>query len=165
MRTMTVAAAAALLCAVPVMAQRSGAPGERRDVDDVITVSGTVTEVNRPFATLEAEGKTYTVHLGPVWYWRQKGYELAARDRVTATGQVDLEGEQTHLCLHTLVRGDETYVFADEDGVPLWSRGRSGRGPRAGPRPGPGPVPGAGPGPGARGCCACCRGECPRAGA
>jgi hypothetical protein len=165
MRLMAMAAAAALLWASPVAAQRSGAPGERRDVDEVITVSGTVTEVARPFATLEAEGETYTVHLGPSWYWRQKGYELAAGDRVTATGQVAPEGDRAHLYLHTLARGEATYVFAGEDGVPLWSRGRSGGGPRAGPRPGAGYGPGAGPGPGARGCCPCCRGECPRGGA
>jgi hypothetical protein len=156
--------AAGVLGAAPPPTRRAPAPGEARDAGEVVTVAGTITEVKRPLATLRADGTITTIHLGPAWYWRQRGYALAVGDRVTVTGPIETEGEAVHLYLHTLTRGGETYVFADEEGVPLWSRSGAGGGSRAGAGPRGGPGPGPGGGGGAHGCCGCCRGECPRAG-
>lgn len=126
------------------LAQRTGPQGERWDEDEVVTLEGKVKEVERPFATFEADGKTYTVHLGPSWFWQERGYTLTRGDQVTITGEVSVEGKASHLYLTSLVRGDTTYRFADDDGVPLWSGGR-GRGRGWGSRGGPG-------GPGGEGC-------------
>jgi hypothetical protein len=101
-------------------------------------LAGRFTSVERPLATFEAAGKPYTVHLGPLWYWNERGYTLSPGEPVTISGQIDRVGKAVHLYLHTLVRGEETYVFTDEDGVPLWSRGR---GRAAGRCAGPGHCP------------------------
>ena len=110
-----------------VLAQRAQAPGERWDEDDVVTLEGTVTKVQRPFATFEAGGKAYSVHLGPIGYWERQGYSLDSGDRITITGQVSTEGKANHLYPHSMIRKGETYLFADSDGVPAWSRGGRGR--------------------------------------
>jgi len=111
-----------------VLAQRAQAPGERWDEDDVVTLDGTVTKVQRPFATFEADGKTYSIHLGPIWYWEKQGYSLDSGDKMTITGQVSAEGKVNHLYPHSMIREGETYTFAGSDGVPAWSRGGRGQG-------------------------------------
>jgi len=96
---------------------------------EVVTLEGTITEVDRPFATLESDGETYAVHLGPIWYWESRGYALNPGDRVAIKGHAWKDGGATHVFPQTLTRSGETYTLADEDGVPQW-RGPHGRGPR-----------------------------------
>jgi len=151
-----------LLMAAPALAQRAGAAGERRDTDETVVLSGTLVEVQPPTATFESEGTRYIVHLGPTWFWNERGYEIAAGQTVTLHGQVAHEPDGEHLYLHALERGDQAYQFADADGAPLWSRaGRAGdaptgcgrgmgRGAGAGAKAGPGVGNGRGMG---QGCC------------
>lgn len=158
--TMWAVAIAAVLCggAAAVIA-----------ADDIVTLKGTMTAVTRPMATLEADGRTYTLHLGPFWFWEKQGYRLEKGDAVVVTGLLAQEGERAHVYLRTMARAGEMYLFAEADGVPLWIRGSgSGRGPGggSGPRGGPGMCPGRGQGGGppdragaGRGCCPRC--ACP----
>jgi hypothetical protein len=126
----------ALVLSGVALAQRAGTAGERWDRDDVVTLEGRITDVARPFATLQADGGTYRLHLGPQWYWDREGYEITTGDSVEVTGQIAREGDITHLYLHSMRRDGTTYRFATSDGVPLWSHGR-GAGYGAG-RGGPG---------------------------
>jgi hypothetical protein len=126
-RNLVVALVLGIAGAGLILAQRAASPGERWDEDEVVTLEGTVTKIERPIASFDAHGKVYTVHLGPSWFWRRHGYTLSRGDQVTITGEVSVEGETSHLYLHALERADTAYRFADDDGVPLWAGGR-GRG-------------------------------------
>lgn len=70
-----------LFLATVVMAQqgRRGSARERWDSDKVVTLKGEITEVNMPVAKFKSEGKEYTLHMGPIWFWKQKNYELKKR--------------------------------------------------------------------------------------
>jgi hypothetical protein len=143
----------ALGAASLVIAQgRSQGRGEAWDEDEVVTLDGVLTEVERPYATLESDEVSYIVHLGPPWYWDKAGYEVKDGDEVSINGQLSRDGDEIHLYPHTIVRGDETLKLADESGVPVWS----GRGSSEDPPP----PPAAGRGRGRGGCCGgCARGS------
>ena len=137
-----------------VIAQgRSQGQGEAWDTDEVVTLDGVLTEVERPYATLKSGDVSYVVHLGPPWYWDKTGYEVNAGDQVSINGQISRDGDEIHLYPHTIVSGDKTLRLADENGVPAWS-GRGGS-------QDPPPPPAAGQGNG-RGCCGGCAKGCGR---
>ena len=140
-----------------VIAQgRAQGQGEAWDTEEVVTLDGVLTEVERPYATLKAGGVSYVVHLGPPWYWNKTGYEVHAGDEVSINGQLSRDGDEIHLYPHTIVRDGETLRLANEDGVPVWSgRGSSEDTP---------PPPAAGRGNGRGGCCGGCGGGCARGG-
>jgi hypothetical protein len=140
-----------------VLAQgRSQGSREAWDTDEIVTLDGVLTEVERPYATLVSEGATYVVHLGPPWYWDKSGFEVHSGDEVSVHGQVSREGDEIHLYPHSIARGAATLRLADEDGVPVWSgRSSAQRTP---------PPEAARPGRGGRGCCGGCAGAgCGRA--
>jgi hypothetical protein len=118
------------LAGLALAAAREGSAeqGQAWDGEDLVTLEGTVTKVQRPSATFQADGKSYTIHLGPTWYWEREGYSLASGDKVTVTGEVSREGRALHLYPYQMVKGGETYLLADPDGVPAWSRGWRGAG-------------------------------------
>lgn len=124
---------------------------EAWDRDEVVTLDGVMTEVERPYATLKSGDASYIVHLGPPWYWDKTGYEVHDGDEVRIEGQVSRDGDELHLYPHSIERGGETLRLADENGVPVWSgRGRTNENT---------PPPAAGRGQG-RGCCGgCARGS------
>ena len=132
-----------------VIAQgRAQGQGEAWDTDEVVTLDGVLTEVERPYATLKSDDLSYVVHLGPPWYWDKAGYEVKSGDEVSINGQLSRDGDEIHLYPHTIVRGGETFKLANENGVPVWSgRGTSDDSP---------PPPAAGPGKGRGGCCGGC---------
>ena len=144
----------ALGAATLVIAQgRAQGQNEAWDQDEVVTLDGVLSEVERPYATLKSGDVSYTVHLGPPWYWDKTGYEVHAGDEVTINGQISREGDEIHLYPHTIERAGETLRLADENGVPAWSgRGRASENT---------PSPAAGRGAG-RGCCGGCAKGCGR---
>jgi hypothetical protein len=131
-----------------VIAQgRSQGQGEAWDTDEVVTLDGVLTEVERPYATMKSGDLSYVVHLGPPWYWDKAGFEVNSGDEISINGQISRDGDEIHLYPHTIVRGDDTLRLADENGVPVWSgRGSAQQSP---------PPPAAGRGKG-RGCCGGC---------
>jgi hypothetical protein len=131
-----------------VIAQGRAQDGaEAWDKDEVVSLAGVMTEVERPYATLKSGDVSYIVHLGPPWYWDKSGYEVNAGDEVTINGQLSRDGDELHLYPHSIERGGETLRLADENGVPVWSgRGRTN---------GNTPPAAAGRGTG-RGCCGGC---------
>jgi len=94
---------------------------ERWDKDEVVTLKGEITKVLAPLATFKSEGKEYTVHLGPSWYWRENDYKLET-GAVEIRGEVETEEGELHLYPHALTQGKNTITLAGEDGAPKWSK-------------------------------------------
>jgi hypothetical protein len=122
--------------AAPGAQQAPGGPGAgpRYDLDTVTTLQGTVGAVNVVPArggrmgglhlTLQTQGQTMEVHLGPTWYLQREGIELAKGDAVEVSGSVvDLEGA-TFLIARELKKGQKIVVLRNEQGIPAWSGGR-----------------------------------------
>lgn len=97
--------------------------------DNVKTITGTVIDNQRPCAVVKAtDGKEYRVHLGPIWYWDQNGYNLSLSD-VTIKGNVRELNGVYDIFPFTIEQSGKVMTFADDNGVPKWSQGKGwGRG-------------------------------------
>ena len=128
MRTMlpAVFVAVILVPAGLALGQDAGSPEPRTNREEIVTLEGTVTKSQGPFATVESGGDNYILYLGPVCTQEARGYSLATGDRITVTGELFVYGKTRHLDPHTLVVGGTTHVLADEAGVPAWGRGGRG---------------------------------------
>lgn len=117
------------------MAMGGGAPAQAPlyDPDTVTTVRGTATAVTVVPArsgrmggvhlTLGSEEHATQVHLGPVWFLRGEGIEVAKGDAVEVTGSlVDSEG-QSFLVARELKKGEKVVKLRDQQGVPVWAAG------------------------------------------
>ena len=87
---------------------RSQGQGEAWDTDEFVTLDGVLTEVERPYATLQSGQTSYVVHLGPPWFWDKSGFEVDSGDEVSIHGQISRDGDELHLYPHSIVRGGET---------------------------------------------------------
>ena len=73
--------------------------------------------------TLEVEGATYEVHLGPTCYLVAKGWELLRGDRIEVTGALlPYRGDGKALVVREMKRDSEILQLRDRTGIPLWSR-------------------------------------------
>lgn len=112
-----------------VEARRADGGCERRDVDTVVTLEGKVMELDDRMALFQAEGKTYLLPMGPRWFWDDRGYVLAAKDRIRVTGQVaGTDAGNLNLYPHSILRDGATYTLAGADGRPEWAGRGRGRG-------------------------------------
>ena len=97
--------------------------------NDVKTVNGTVTDNVRPCGVFKSDdGKEYKLHLGPVWYWEQNGYEL----KLNASTQIKGDMNETDIYPYEITQDGKTMKFTDDKGNPLWSNGNgwgNGNGP------------------------------------
>ena len=129
------------LAFVPVAGAQAG-PGRGRggnyDPATETTVSGEVTAVNNVLPgersgrrglgglhlDLKAGNETVVVHLGPAAFVKEKGFAVAAGDRLDITGsRVTVDGEAV-LLAREIKKGDQTLTLRDASGRPLWSGGR-----------------------------------------
>jgi len=104
------------------------------------TIKGQVVQVNEIESrqgvhkamslTVNASGKTVTVHLGPVFYIEKQGVKIAAGDQVEITGVRTMRGDEEIFVAGQVRKGDQVLKLHDESGRPLW----------AGQGPGPGPM-------------------------
>ncbi|MCE1163773.1 MAG: hypothetical protein LWX07_00065 [Bacteroidetes bacterium] len=91
--------------------------------DNVQTVTGTITDNQRPSVSLKtSDGTEYVVHLGPVWFWNQSKYMLSLAD-ATIKGNVKILDGKNHLYPFTIEQNGTKMVIADDNGVPKWSNG------------------------------------------
>ncbi len=106
-------------------AQRSdGTTSEAFDVDNVQTVSGDITEVNHPIAKMKGDdGKEYEIHMGPFWYWDDNGYKLQHQVRAQIKGEVKEVQGRYEFYPWEITQDGKTMTFADDNGVPKWSKG------------------------------------------
>lgn len=95
---------------------------ERWDKDKIVTLKGEITNVLPPLARFKCEGKEYTVHLGPLWYWRENDYKLEA-GAVELRGEVEPEEGELRFYPHAITQGKNVITLAGEDGAPKWSGG------------------------------------------
>ena len=74
---------------------------------------------------MQAEGATTEVHLGPAWFLKDEGLEVAKGDALEVIGSlVEVDGA-TFLIARDVTRGSKAVQLRDERGVPRWSgRGR-----------------------------------------
>jgi hypothetical protein len=112
------------------------ATGPLYDPDTVATLRGTATTVTTVPArggrsggihvALEAEGATTDVHLGPAWFLKDAGLEVAKGDAIEVLGSIVEVDGATFLIARDLTKGSKVVHLRDERGVPLWS-GRARR--------------------------------------
>jgi hypothetical protein len=114
----------------------SGGPGMARmyDPDTVTTLKGTATAVavmparggrmGGTHVTLQSDGQTLDVHLGPTWFLQREGIEVAKGDSIEVTGSlIDFDGN-SFLIARELKKGQKVLKLRDEQGVPVWSGGQ-----------------------------------------
>jgi hypothetical protein len=105
----------------------TGVPQVLADVDEWITVEGTVTGVELNAVTIETtDGESLLAQLGPNTFWTNLDVVLEAGDDVQITGFYE-DGSFTAGSVTLLATG-ETMDLRDADGRPLWSGGRRGQG-------------------------------------
>jgi hypothetical protein len=90
---------------------------------DPIVVSGKITDVNHPVATLKADdGTVYTIRMGPYWFWSEKNYKLAT-DAAVVKGETKLVNGANVLYPSEITQNGSTIKLADENGNPYWKKG------------------------------------------
>ena len=103
---------------------------QRNTTTEQITVTGSVTEVNHPIAKFKADdGTIYDIHMGPYWYWMNKGYKLI-NETATIKGEVKTVDGVKELYPNEIIQNGNTIKLADENGVPYWAgnKGKNGNG-------------------------------------
>ena len=88
--------------------------------ENVQTVSGTITDNQRPSGSLKtSDGTEYIVHLGPVWFWNNSNLSLSLSDAIIK-GNVKTINGQNHLYPFTIEQNGSKLVLADDNGIPKW---------------------------------------------
>jgi hypothetical protein len=102
------------------------------DKDKLATLEGKVTDAERPVVKMEADGKQYILHLGPIWYWQEKGYTLEKDQLAEVTGTIEEIDGVLHVYPQTIKANEKSIELADENGFPVWAGRKGGRGTRFG---------------------------------
>jgi hypothetical protein len=111
-----------LLLTTAVFAQRANNQWSNENVQ---TVSGTITDNQRPSSYLKAtDGTEYIVHLGPVWFWNNNNFNLSLSD-ATIKGNVKTIKGEYHLYPFTIDQNGSKIVIADDNGVPKWGNNKN----------------------------------------
>jgi hypothetical protein len=113
----------------------TGSPGY--DVETESTVSGIVEKVwtedcpgcrgcaGGVHLLLKTESATLEAHLGPASFLAAKEWEIAKEDELEATGSmVTYRDGGVALIVREMKKGEKTLTLRDEEGNPLWSRGK-----------------------------------------
>jgi hypothetical protein len=113
------------------LADGSEMPQPQVEVDEWLTVTGTVTSVDQTgLAVTTDDGQTLTLELGPPWFWSSQDVDLQVGDVVEVLGFEADEGDGLVFQAATITRlsDDATLKLRDLDGRPLWAgRGQAGR--------------------------------------
>lgn len=117
----------ALLLSVAAATSLSAAPRyrERRSTDDLerVHVRGKIVRIEGQKATLRTDaGGRVTMHLGPRWYWRERGYRLRTGAHVTVRGHGEVWHDEGGFIYPNEIEGDGFYIdLADQYGYPRWA--------------------------------------------
>lgn len=92
-----------------------------------VKLTGKIESVTFPMATLKTpKGETYTLRLGPWWFWQDKGYKLNAGENVELEGFLS---ENDNIVVPSVIRASGKEIkLRDEYGYPLWGKGPRGKG-------------------------------------
>ena len=89
----------------------------------VVTLKGEITNVLQHLAIFQSEeGREYTLHLGPVGYWRQENLTLRMGP-AEITGEAEEVNGEWNFYPYRIKQGETIIDLASDDGVPLWDRG------------------------------------------
>jgi hypothetical protein len=96
------------------------APQPQAQVDEWITVEGTITAINRSQVTMElADGEALTFQMGQPRFAESQQITLQIGDEITVLGFY--EGDQFSAGEVTLLATGETIMLRDPNGRPLWA--------------------------------------------
>jgi hypothetical protein len=119
---------AGMLSASNVVAQRN------YDSKTVETLQGKVLSVEKMqqrgrgiHLMLQTDKETISVHLGPSWYIDKQTPKIEANDTITVTGSRVTVGGKPAIIAAQVKKGSEVLKLRDDNGVPVWSRGRRGQ--------------------------------------
>lgn len=90
-----------------------------------VHLSGTIESVAFPTAVLKtSKGESYTLQLGPWWYWQNKGYKLSAGENVSVDGFLSSGGNVPNLVLVSVIHSSGGEIrLRDDNGYPQWGKG------------------------------------------
>lgn len=127
-------AALALLCTLPLAAQRDQETNPPKyDVHTETKMKGTVDEVRLPPKGSEKEAvhlvlksgtDTVDAFLCPKSFLDDMGVSFSKGDEISLTGSKVKQGEADLILAREVVKGTDTLVLRDEKGKPVWSGGR-----------------------------------------
>ncbi|MFC1718021.1 hypothetical protein ACFL6S_30450, partial [Candidatus Poribacteria bacterium] len=78
--------------------------------------------------TMDVDGKEYILHLGPLWYWQEKGCTIEEGQDVKITGAVEEIDGVLHVYPQIIEVDGKSIELTDENGMPVWAGCRGGRG-------------------------------------
>jgi hypothetical protein len=116
-----------LLLSFAVVASLSAAPRyrERRSTDDLerVHVRGKIVRIEGQEATLRTDtDRRVTMHLGPRWYWRERGYQLQTGADVMVRGYGEVWDDEGGFVYPYEIEGAGFYIdLADQYGYPRWA--------------------------------------------
>jgi hypothetical protein len=123
--------AVALLCTLPLVAQKAQEPSPPKyDVHTETKMKGTVDEVKLPPKSSEKEvahllvktgTDTVDVYLCPKSFLDDMGVSFSKGDEIVLTGSQVKQGEADLILAREVVKGTDTLVLRDEKGKPVWS--------------------------------------------
>jgi len=121
--------AVALLCALPLVAQKEPAP-PKYDVNTETKLKATIDDVKLPPKGSEKEiahlviktgSDTADVYLCPKSFLDDMGVTFAKGDAISLTGSKVKQGDADLILAREVVKGTDTLVLRDEKGNPIWS--------------------------------------------
>jgi hypothetical protein len=98
-----------------------------------VTVKGTVDAVTQQSGprgwvgthlTLKTDSEKLDVHVGPSWFLTKSKIAFAKGDQIEVTGSKVKFGDTDALLAREVVKGEQKLTLRNEQGIPLWSRGR-----------------------------------------
>jgi hypothetical protein len=117
--------------------RRHSPQGRMYDPNNVTTVNGEVLSVDTFTRTngmsggmhlqLKTDNETWDVHLGPTWYLQNQEIQIQPEDNITVTGSIINWSGQSGIIAASVRKGDAALMLRDQDGVPVWHRGRGNR--------------------------------------
>ena len=125
---------AILMLALPAAAfeeKPQFSPGRPMEVTGTIAKVQAVRGQGMPYIEVESGGQTTRVHLGSMRYLLQNNFSPASGEKVEVEGFRRNDNEVVAKSVR-LVKQNKTLKLRDDDGRPLWQRGRYGRGQERG---------------------------------
>jgi hypothetical protein len=116
----------ALLCTLPLVAQKAQAP--KYDLNTEAKMKGTVEEVRLPPSQKEIAHllvktgtETIDVYLCPKSFLDDMGVSFSKGDEIVLTGSKVKQGDADLILAREVVKGTDTLVLRDAKGNPVWS--------------------------------------------
>jgi hypothetical protein len=123
--------ASALLCTLPLAAQKAQEPSPPKyDIHTEAKMKGTVDELKLPpkgsekevaHLLVKTETDTIDVYLCPKSFLDDMGMTFSKGDEISLTGSKVKQGEADLVLAREVLKGTDTLVLRDEKGNPIWS--------------------------------------------